>query len=89
MLLTNLKSCRIDECEKVERSCVIVIVGRDRRECAFDCFGREIISVHDIGFRDVVNVVTHDVVDKTEGVVIVIIVGVGFSSFVCFVRTCS
>ena len=58
MLLISLKNCRIDVCEKVDeevkRSCIIVIVNRDRRENEVNCFDRETISVHDIDFLNVV-----------------------------------
>ena len=65
--MTNSKNSRIDanyekneKVEKeIEKSCVIVIVSRDKRENEIDCFDREIISVHDIGFLDVLN----DVID--------------------------
>ena len=58
MLLANLEGCRIGVCEGVGggvgRPCMIVIVGRGRREGGVDCFGREAISAHDIGFLGVV-----------------------------------
>ena len=67
MLLINSKGSRIGaNCEKgeevekkVKRSCVIVIVNRDRREGEIDCFDREIIFVHNIDFLDVLD----DVID--------------------------
>ena len=71
MLLTNLKVCRIDEREevdeKIERSCMIMIVGRDKRESVVDCFDREAISVHDIDFR---NVVIEEISEESEETII-------------------
>ena len=82
MLLINLKSCKIDECEKVgeevEKSCVIVIVSRGKRESVVN-FDRETIFVYDIGFFDVVINIRNE---KSSLLI-------RFSNFVCFVRICS
>ena len=71
LLLINSKGSRIgNNCEKgekveeeVEKSCVIVIVNRDRREREIDCFDREAIFAYDIGFFGVVGEVVD--VEKT------------------------
>ena len=59
ILLIDLKNCKINECEKVEKEIkklyVIIIVSRDKRENVIDCFDCEIIFVHNIDFRNVVN----------------------------------
>ena len=57
MLLINLKSCRIDECEKVDEKVEksIVIVKRDNRENKINYFDRKTIFVHNIDFFNVVN----------------------------------
>ena len=39
---------------------MIVIVNRDKRESEINCFDRETISVHDIGFFDVVDDIAND-----------------------------
>ena len=68
MLLISLKNCRTDVCEKVDeevkRSCIIVIVNRDRRENEVNCFDRETIFVHDIGFLDVVDEKISEKIDE-------------------------
>ena len=54
--LTNIKSCKIDECEEIDEKVKksIVIVKRDKRENIVN-FNRKTIFVHDIDFLDVVN----------------------------------
>ena len=91
MLLIDLKSCRIDECEEVDEKIKMpyaVIVSRDRRENVVD-FDREIISAHDIDFLDVVDEKTGEKIkkvnEKSEANEVSEINEAGF--FVCFVRT--
>ena len=96
MLLANLKGCKIGECGGVGRPCVIVIVGRGRREGVVG-FGREAISAHDTGFFGVVG--GEGIATGVGGATAVVIDiggeaggagGVGsFGFFACFVRTCS
>ena len=75
MLLANSEGSRIGancgEGGGVGRP-YVVIVGRGRREGEIDCFGREAISVHDIGFRGVVTVVVDGIIGDVIGFIDVI-----------------
>ena len=64
MLLTNFENCRIggkcEEGEGIKRSYLIVRRGK-REGVELDLTGREAISVHDIGFLDVVGDVVNEI----------------------------
>ena len=79
MLLINLKSYKIDECKKVNEEIkkLYVIVKRDKRENLKMIFNFNVISIHEINNRNVVDVanvknkinntiVTIDVINKIK-----------------------
>ena len=91
---TNDNNC--DEDEEIKKS--YFIVKRDKREDVSTFFDREITSVHDIDFLNIVNVVTCDVVavdmtneinEKINDVNNAIVAEIAEDFFACFVRTCS
>ena len=97
---TNDNNC--DENEKIKKS--YFIVERDRRDDVSNFFDREITSVHDIDFFDVVNIVTYEIIDvnktdkinevnkikdETNDVANAIVTEIVVNFFACFVRTCS
>ena len=93
MLLTDLKNCRIGECEEVDEEVEMpyaMIVSRGRREDVVG-FDREATSAHDIDFLDVVGEKTGEKIEEVNEES-----GAGEVSeineadfFVCFVRTWS
>ena len=100
MLLTNLESCRIGDCNEVggEVGRPYLVVRRGRREGAEDDFGREASSAHDIGVLGVVGVVACEVIAEVgkvgeaggvTGGVASDVAEVAAGLFACFVRTWS
>ena len=93
MLLIKLEIFKVDD--KYEKNDEIkksyLIVKRDKREDFVDVFDREITSIYDIEFFDVVVCNANDANEKTneKNEVINAIVTNDFDFFTCFVRTCS
>ena len=72
MLLINIKVCKIDECEKVEKEIKrsIVIVNRDKRKNVVN-FDHETIFVYNIDFFDVVNEKTDEKADEKNNSIVI------------------